>query len=676
MVGTSPMESGKGQSHHIKNIPIIMDGITPQKYEKTNKATTLSVTPMSQRVDHNEDNAFGRSKLMVRSPIESTSISDIFHTPTTTSDKDYERKRKRGGEDSIERHLLPKSRCLEHETISKLERLVIKLCNSVAGSSNTKKEIRDISSKLRSVVAELVDEKSNPEVKSKSGINDNIHQNDAFSQTEPLTIQNSVSTPSDNAENRGQVEMKDSSTQTEILKKNGKAEQTHADRITEMLNCVQQEEVIELLAERWPGSVYTKTKTIKGDFIESITENGAVIFMKPNMDDEEDIEVEPQNQNEMEERMKKLVGRIQLKHGGIARISTAADVLTENVFRSDSKRCIYALALDPKLEYKVMLKELMRSLDTLKNYSADGVIPKLLYGTTISKAASPLRKILEYIGRKENREIEVYGLQREKKKEKISEPATKNEWQAIKNSKRKRDTIVVKPNEGVTYADLLKSMKKEVDPQKIGVQVLNVKSTTSGNIRIQVVGGDNAKLEQLKKEITDKVAKSRSAELEAKETTIIVRDLDISVDREDIVEAIEKEIGNLVNFKVTLSENINRAGYRHAYVNIPMEFASKLLKNRRICVGWSRCRIEEQLRPRRCFRCQRFGHIAYKCKNTAAKTCLKCGGENHMAAGCKEPSRCIECQELGHRADSMQCPKYKQLVDELRGKAGRQRDND
>lgn len=42
--------------------------------------------------------------------------------------------------------------------------------------------------------------------------------------------------------------------------------------------------------------------------------------------------------------------------------------------------------------------------------------------------------------------------------------------------------------------------------------------------------------------------------------TVIVRDLDISEEKEDIVESIQKEVGREMQPKITMCENINRAG--------------------------------------------------------------------------------------------------------------------
>ena len=61
--------------------------------------------------------------------------------------------------------------------------------------------------------------------------------------------------------------------------------------------------------------------------------------------------------------------------------------------------------------------------------------------------------------------------------------------------------------------------------------------------------------------------------------------------------------------------------------------------------------------PVRCYKCQRFGHIAANCKSKMEK-CALCG-QNHKSQDClnKENAKCANCGE-NHPAYSKHCPKY------------------
>lgn len=672
VVSAGPTDSGKDQSHSQTNkvSDIEVDHLASIKHYATSAPTTTNVN-VSNWVctpPRETSGVFRKSTLVVRSPERSASEGDIYVTPRTDLFMENEAKRKRLGSDSAERNS-KKSQYESNDTVSKLERMVARLCLSVSGSSNTKKEIRDISSQLRSLVARLVSERCSSETKKKTMDTEIASKKVKID----VTLQSqSCSSDNEKTENvcectSAKPEMKDASIQTEPTKKPMKGSESPMARIDKILDSAQGNQLIDVLSERWPGEAYKHTKTVKGDLVESLNEDGAAIIVRPTPDNDENIrEVGQQSYDELNEPFRTLMKGIKLKPGDIARISTTADILVKTSSQVDSQRYIYMVALDPALTYSNMIAELLKSFATLKEYVSGDSIPKLMYGTLIENASGSLRKVLEYMGRKQNSQFQLHGIWRVNKR--MKQKANKGEEQDRKTRRQREDTIIVTPKEGVSYADLLKSMKKGCEPQKLGIQIRSVRTTDTGSIRICTSGGDRRKLEEFQKEISEKVGNSSTAEILIKEQTIIIRDLDDSIDEEDVTKAIKKEVGDDAKFKVVIAETKNKAGYKYAFVNIPCNLAPKVLCNRRINVGWSRCRIEQQVKPPRCFKCQGFGHLAYKCDKTPVKLCLRCGSNGHVVATCKEPPCCLECNEQGHRSDSMKCPKYRKLVEDLRVK--------
>ena len=60
--------------------------------------------------------------------------------------------------------------------------------------------------------------------------------------------------------------------------------------------------------------------------------------------------------------------------------------------------------------------------------------------------------------------------------------------------------------------------------------------------------------------------------------------------------------------------------------------------------------------PRRCFRCQSFGHVGGKCRSPVAY-CVTCGLEAHDDSPCRRPPTCHNCDEP-HPASSRICSRY------------------
>lgn len=94
-----------------------------------------------------------------------------------------------------------------------------------------------------------------------------------------------------------------------------------------------------------------------------------------------------------------------------------------------------------------------------------------------------------------------------------------------------------------------------------------------------------------------------------------------------------------------------------------------LLEKRRICIEFERYRVVEFLPITRCFKCQQFNHYAGSCKNRVQ--CVKCA-EEHGIKDCKSSVVCCaNCYfadatgDTAHRADSPDCPIYKDIRNKL-----------
>lgn len=73
--------------------------------------------------------------------------------------------------------------------------------------------------------------------------------------------------------------------------------------------------------------------------------------------------------------------------------------------------------------------------------------------------------------------------------------------------------------------------------------------------------------------------------------------------------------------------------------------------------GYCKLRVRPYIpNPRRCFKCQRFGHGSQSCRGRA--TCAKCASKEHLSESCTSAARCANC-EGDHPAYSRSCPSWK-----------------
>ena len=77
-------------------------------------------------------------------------------------------------------------------------------------------------------------------------------------------------------------------------------------------------------------------------------------------------------------------------------------------------------------------------------------------------------------------------------------------------------------------------------------------------------------------------------------------------------------------------------------------------------IGWTRCSVRLYFpRPRRCFKCQEFGHGIKTCRSSTI--CMQCGTSEEddvdHAVPCRLPAKCPNCNGP-HAASSHDCPRY------------------
>ena len=80
---------------------------------------------------------------------------------------------------------------------------------------------------------------------------------------------------------------------------------------------------------------------------------------------------------------------------------------------------------------------------------------------------------------------------------------------------------------------------------------------------------------------------------------------------------------------------------------------------RKLSVGFVKCKLYKWKTHRRCYRCQEVGHFAASCTGSIA--CSKCSGE-HLLKDCQSDfNRCVNCvlnqrEDIRHPSSASSCP--------------------
>lgn len=100
--------------------------------------------------------------------------------------------------------------------------------------------------------------------------------------------------------------------------------------------------------------------------------------------------------------------------------------------------------------------------------------------------------------------------------------------------------------------------------------------------------------------------------------------------------------------------------------------AEKILKQEKISIGWSICRVFEYVHVFRCFKCGDYDHKATECKKE--DRCLKCASKEHKTEDCvSDYYKCCNCiaaneklklnLKVDHTVFDANCPVYLRKVD-------------
>lgn len=300
-----------------------------------------------------------------------------------------------------------------------------------------------------------------------------------------------------------------------------------------------------------------------------------------------------------------------------------------------------------------------------------------------------LRKMMECVFRGTDIEITVYVGNRNQMKSSqgarptpASEATPSGEWRTQGSGRGRRlktKTVDVKVGDKRedTYAETLRNMRAKINIDDMGLRVQSIRRTNTGNVRLKVMERKEGAGLALKAAVEKELGEGVKADIWGDQRHIMVRDLDVVTTVEEVKAAICDAVGTVLGSRredivVNSIRKSLKGDTQVATVTVEKEVAREVLKLRRIKVGWFRCRVSEKVQPTRCYRCQQYGHYAVDCKGDSMRArCLKCGDEGHFARECKNEANCYLCEEKGHRADTMACPKYRALVKDSREKRER-----
>jgi len=234
---------------------------------------------------------------------------------------------------------------------------------------------------------------------------------------------------------------------------------------------------------------------------------------------------------------------------------------------------------------------------------------------------------------------------------------TPGQPQKTKTLSKKPPAVLIKPSEGKTFADTLRTLRSSgLSAQDIGANV-TMRQTRDGCLLMELAKGakSGAAAKNIASAISAKLGDSVGKVIQlGVQVEVEILDLDAVSSAAEVLEALRAAIPGDDPAAVAEREAISdvriwpvRSGQQIATAKVS-KYAASLIS--RIPVGWTMCRVRPRtLPPERCFRCQAFGHNSRSC--TAADrsgACWRCGCTDHRMANCKaDQDRCLACDTAG-----------------------------
>lgn len=231
---------------------------------------------------------------------------------------------------------------------------------------------------------------------------------------------------------------------------------------------------------------------------------------------------------------------------------------------------------------------------------------------------------------------------------------------------RKSYALVVDKGER-SFKDSVINIRKALGDEDIRKSIKSIRSTKDGKVLI-TTDKDQDVIEKAQEAIRAMPGERMEVRKVGDDTeTLYIRGMDISTEKEEIKEAIERTLEE-TNIDIQTSElRPMRNNTQAITVTISKRKAETLLKKGPLKIGLTRCRVERKVNVDRCFRCWDYNHTAKECKGPdRSKCCFKCGKGEHDYKTCKENEACPLCKVEGHKAGTGRCKAFMAAISLVR----------
>ncbi|XP_046742524.1 uncharacterized protein LOC124409152 [Diprion similis] len=232
------------------------------------------------------------------------------------------------------------------------------------------------------------------------------------------------------------------------------------------------------------------------------------------------------------------------------------------------------------------------------------------------------------------------------------------------------DAVLIKTSGSANYAEVLRTIKRQVDPEKTGAQITAVKKTRGGDVLVELKRGSSG-VQALRDAVAGALGQGNKVAALEPMLTVEVRDLDDVTEAAEVKEALYSTLQVEVTGEVRMRRGYN--GTQVALLRLPERMARRILAVGKVKVGWCVCRIRERVAVDKCFRCQGYGHRSGECVGAdCSNACRRCGKAGHKEKDCQASPSCLLCSKNNWKADhftgSGRCRAFREELSKAKGR--------
>lgn len=254
--------------------------------------------------------------------------------------------------------------------------------------------------------------------------------------------------------------------------------------------------------------------------------------------------------------------------------------------------------------------------------------------------------------------------------------AAQQQDQLLKRPSRnnKATMLIYGTKEGSTSGEVEKTLKQLIKPRDHGARVRRVGKIRNGGVALELE--DPKHIESFQKELAGHLKVKMPAKRFPK---VMIYDVPREQEQEELATQIYhynfKDCGMTeTDFNDCFSLKFKTGPRDRETTNWVAECAPKIYKQLMntgaVHFEWTRHKVVEFLRPTRCYKCQKYGHLSKVCRSEVVVCghCSKIGHERGQCPNKQAPPRCCHCAsgKNAHQTESKECPRLKLEVVRLR----------